>query len=63
MEQKLREYEENHKLQEKVIGHLQEIVELLKKEKVTLAEEHKNKDEIIHNLKRKEIVCSNGCEK
>ena len=63
METKLKEYEENRQLQNRMIKQLEHLVKSLKKDKFDLAEDHKAKDEIIHNLKRKGNVCSNGCDK
>ena len=62
MDKKIRDLEENRKLQNKLLQKLQENVDNLEKEKRYLGEELEEKDKIIHNLKRKDFKC-NGCDK
>ena len=64
MEKKIKDYEENRKLQIEVIKNLQILVDHSKKVKENMAEEIKEKDHIIYMLKQKgDNVCSNGCGK
>ena len=64
MENKIKYYEENRKLQNQMITHLQEIVETLKDNKFKLAEDLEEKDQIMFKIKKKEgNTCPNNCEK
>ena len=63
MERKFKDLEENRKLQKELIEQLQIIVSALEKDKAKLSEELRTKDATIYNLKRKENLCSNGCER
>ena len=53
MDNKLKQYEENIRLQGEMIKQLNQIVDNLKKEKCNLAEDLKEKDKIIYELKKK----------
>jgi chromosome segregation ATPase len=63
MERKFKDLEENRKLQKELIEQLQIIVSALEKDIAKLSEELRTKDATIYNLKRKENLCSNGCER
>ena len=64
MDNKLKQYEENRRLQGEMIKQLNQIVDNLKKEKCNLAEDLKEKDKIIYELKKKaESGCINSCDK
>ena len=56
MEKKLKEMDENRKLQKEVIRKLQISIENLKEEKEELADEMNTKDIIIFNPKKKTFV-------
>jgi hypothetical protein len=62
MEKKIKDLEENRKLQKQFIQKLQAKVDNLEKVNESLSEELDHKENIIHNLKQKYLKCS-GCEK
>ena len=62
MEKKIKDLEENRKLQKQFIQKLQAKVDNLEKVNESLSEELDHKENIIHNLKLKYFKCS-GCEK
>ena len=56
----MNDLEENRKLQKEMIRSLQIFVETLKKDKDSLAEELKSKDETIHKMRSNQNMCTNG---
>ena len=58
MEKKIKDLEENRKLQKQFIQKLQAKVDNLEKVNESLSEELDHKENIIHNLKQKYLKCT-----